>query len=415
MQAQSQSLGRSFTRVLRGACFALLTVYCLLPTAYSSFAQTTNDTNVLPASNLHQWGAVTLFHGLPSDRVRALAQDADGAMWFGTDNGLARYDGRRTQSVQIAGLASARVSALRFDDGGVLWVGTDEGAARLVNGVFEVIEETRGRMVTAIASAPAERGHAWLATQQGLLFDCRTRADGRLEVRALPDDALTSADADRPGALQLTSLAFDGSGTLYVGSRSRGLLRVERDEVKEINSRPRAFFVEALATDANGQLWLGARARGTDSGLYQAHDPLRPQKIGANVGAVTALARDRSDGLWIGTDGQGVWRVRDGRTRERFTFEGTGGGLRSDHVYSVFVDREGVVWFGTDRGVCRFDARAPHNEMIGPKPIATSCVRSIRRATASCCAARIAGCSCSTRSCKRGARLNSWRTRRSMR
>src|SRR5205085_4451081 len=72
----------------------LLTAYCLLPTAYCFlFAQTTTDTTTQPASNLHQWGAVTLFHGLPSDRVRALAQDAEGALWFGTDNGLARYDG----------------------------------------------------------------------------------------------------------------------------------------------------------------------------------------------------------------------------------------------------------------------------------------------------------------------------------
>lgn len=35
--------------------------------------------------NLHQWGAISLFHGLPSDRVRAVAQDREGVIWFGTD------------------------------------------------------------------------------------------------------------------------------------------------------------------------------------------------------------------------------------------------------------------------------------------------------------------------------------------
>src|SRR5205085_7525546 len=154
------------------------------------------------------------------------------------------------------------------------------------------------------------------------------------------------------------------TGTLLIGSHSRGLLRVEHEQIKEIVSRPRAFFVEALATDAGGKLWLGARARGTDSGLYQANDPLHPTKVGASVGTVTTIVRDQADGLWVGTDGQGVWHYRDGRLGERFTFEGTGGGLRSDHVYSIYVDREGVVWFGTDRGVCRFDAHAPHNETI---------------------------------------------------
>src|SRR5205085_1166039 len=131
--------------------------------------------------------------------------------------------------------------------------------------------------------------------------------------------------------------------------------------------RPRAFFVEALTTDADGKLWFGARARGADSGLYQASEPLRPAKLGAALGTVVALARDAQGGLWVGTDGQGVWRVEAGRGRERehFTFEGTGGGLRSDRVFSILADREGVVWFGTDRGVCRFDHNAPHNEAVG--------------------------------------------------
>jgi ligand-binding sensor domain-containing protein/signal transduction histidine kinase len=343
--------------ILRAAC-------CLLAAACLLCAQTATDTSTLPASNLHQWGAVTLFHGLPSDRVRALVQDGEGAMWFGTDNGLARYDGRRTQSVQVAELGNARVLALKFDDDGGLWVGTDAGAARMLGSAWQLVTETRGKAVTAIALVPGERGRAWLATQQGQLFDCRAHADGTLDVRALPGAPLVSADADKPGALALTSLAFDESGTLYVGSRSRGLLRVERDQIKEVNSRPRAFFVEALSTDAAGKLWLGARARATDSGLYQASEPLRPAKVGAGLGTITALVRDAGAGVWVATDGQGVWRYEAGRARTRFTFEGTGGGLRSDHVYSVFVDREGVVWFGTDRGVCRFDASAPHNETV---------------------------------------------------
>src|SRR5436309_15586262 len=50
------------------------------------------------AQNFHQWGSITLFSGLPSDSIRAIAQTADGVMWFGTDNGLARFDGRRMQN-----------------------------------------------------------------------------------------------------------------------------------------------------------------------------------------------------------------------------------------------------------------------------------------------------------------------------
>ena len=68
--------------------------------------------------------------------------------------------------------------------------------------------------------------------------------------------------------------------------------------------------------------------------------------------------------MWIGTDGRGVFRVSNTKT-QRLTFDGTAGGLRSDHIYAIFPDREGVIWFGTDRGVCRFDPQAPRVESIG--------------------------------------------------
>src|ERR1041384_1395825 len=50
-------------------------------------------------STLHQWGAVPLFHGLPSYHVRAIAEDPDGAMWCGAVSCLAKYGGRRVQKV----------------------------------------------------------------------------------------------------------------------------------------------------------------------------------------------------------------------------------------------------------------------------------------------------------------------------
>src|SRR5919112_6497908 len=141
--------------------FCLLTIaYCLLPpsplpTAYS-LAQ--NETATQPAS-LHRWGAVTLFHGLPSDQVRAVAQDAEGQMWFGTDAGLARYDGRRVQSVTAEGLSGPRVRALAVDASGALWVGGDGGAFVRAAGSerFRRVEETRGKSVLAVHAPSAGR------------------------------------------------------------------------------------------------------------------------------------------------------------------------------------------------------------------------------------------------------------------
>jgi signal transduction histidine kinase len=316
-----------------------------------------------PPSTLHQWGAVTLFHGLPSNRVRAIAQGADGAMWFGTDAGLAKYDGRRTQAVAAEGLSGKRVLALKLDEDGVLWVGTEGGAARgLGGGEFQFIKETAGKSITAVITP--ERGRAILATEQGVVFDCRTNPDKTLDVKSQPAEPLKSAAADKPGALELTSLVMKG-GVLYVGTRSRGVLTTAGGVFAEIQSRPRAFFIEAIEMDARGRLWYGAKARSEDSGLYEAGDALKPAKVGAGLGTVMALRAGAHEDLWVGTNGRGAFHYDNAaRLIERFTFEKTDGGLRSDYVFSVFVDREEVIWFGTDRGVCRYDPRAPRVENV---------------------------------------------------
>ena len=79
---------------------------------------------------------------------------------------------------------------------------------------------------------------------------------------------------------------------------------------------------------------------------------------------MTALSAAPGGELYAGTEARGVFRLKNGRVVERFTFAGTAGGLRSDTVNAVFVDREGVVWFGTPRGVCRYDPRGVRVEQL---------------------------------------------------
>src|SRR6185436_20835322 len=80
------------------------------------------------AQNFHQWGSITVFNGLPSDTVRAIAQTADGVMWFGTDNGLARFDGRTVQKFTFGSADSNHILALKISPNGEFWVGTQKGA-----------------------------------------------------------------------------------------------------------------------------------------------------------------------------------------------------------------------------------------------------------------------------------------------
>jgi signal transduction histidine kinase/ligand-binding sensor domain-containing protein len=346
-------------------CLAVLIIPQLLPSAQSAG----NDSSAQPSA-LHRWGAVTLFHGLPSDQVRAVAQDADGVMWFGTDAGLAWYDGRRVQSVTSEGLSGPRVHALGVDAAGTLWVGSDGGAYVRAAGaqVFAQVAETKGKSVLAVVT-PAP-GRALLATADGIIFDCRRTDDGGVEVKQLGErltKASSPAQASVKGQpLALTSLAAAGE-TFVVGTSGRGLLTVGADgDAKEVVSKPRAFFVESLARDAAGALYFGAQTSANDGGLYRVDDGrlARPQKLPGATGTIKAIATDARGDVYAATEGHGVFVYRGGQVAEHFTFAGTAGGLRSDTVNAVFFDREGVAWFGTPRGVCRYDPRGVGVEQL---------------------------------------------------
>ncbi|HSP64514.1 MAG TPA: two-component regulator propeller domain-containing protein, partial [Pyrinomonadaceae bacterium] len=378
----------------------LLTASCLLPRVFSQNETLSPQAQPTPAAspspsptpppNLHQWGAVTSFHGLPSDRTHAIAQTEFGVTWFATDGGLARYDGRRTNAINAEGLPQGRVLALKVDESGALWIGTDNGAARMWNGKFDPIKETAGKVITAIITP--QRDRAIMASESGQIFDCQVKVEGpsplaltdaerkqvvTFTVRSIPDQPLPSADKDHPGSLKITSLAMAGD-KLYAGTQSRGVLSIENGEAKEIISKPRSYFINALETDAQGRLWVGVKTRAEDSGLFDETEPLKPNKANGATGPVMAIIRGPHDDVWIGTDGRGAFHFQNGKAIEHFTFEGTGGALRSDHVFGVFVDAEEVIWFATDKGVCRYDPHATRTENISDDP-GTNYIRALWR------------------------------------
>jgi signal transduction histidine kinase/ligand-binding sensor domain-containing protein len=281
-------------------------------------------------------------------------------MWFGTEAGLAKFDGRRTQTMIISGLQGGRVTALQSDQSGALWVGTETGAARMWWGRFDVIGETVGQAVSSIIAADA--GRILIATEQGNVFESHVEPDGSVQTKSLLNQPLESADREHPGPLVITSLGIVND-KLYIGSLSRGVLAIEDGLAREVETRPAVYFVRAFEADSNGKVWLGARVKKDEPGLFTGgfSKLSRNETQTGTVTDVRAIGQD----VWTATDGHGVLLFSGAKKVQRFTFDGTAGGLRSDHVYAIFQDREEVIWFGTDRGVCRYDPNAPRVEQIG--------------------------------------------------
>ena len=302
-------------------------------------------------------------------------------MWFGTETGLAKFDGRRIQT-----LPTGRVLALQTDKDGAMWIGTDTGAARFNGGDLIKVNETSGQTITAIVTD--QSGSAFMTSEQGRVYESRARVVTTVNTGLTDSETTTTSrtvidsrellgqpleSSDGPGKLLITSLNV-ANGRIFIGTHSRGVLEIANGAAKESQMKPVAFFINALERDREGKLWIGARARKEEPGVLSGNELSNLKRLEAPTGPVMAL-KPIGDEMWVGTDGRGVFRISSTKT-QRFTFDGTAGGLRSDHVYAIFPDREGVIWFGTDRGVCRYDPHAARVETVGDNP-ETNFIRSL--------------------------------------
>ena len=307
------------------------------------------------AQNAHQWGSVTVFNGLPSDSVRAIEQTPDGVMWFGTDNGLARFDGRRIQKIPVSGNDADIVTVLKTLPTGKLLVGSQDGAWLQLGGRFEIIPNTQGIGITTISTGT----ETLLGTALGNVLRL-TRSDNATNFAApLLAQPLRAEDGT---PLPITSIVHL-EGKILAATSGRGVFVIDGGTATELETSPRPTFVNSLAVGSGGQLWLGTEAARNASGVFSAADGRRGEKITAPTSDVFALETNEG-GLWAGTERFGLFHFADGKLKKSYTFANTSGGLRSDTIYALFTDREGVLWIGTNRGVSRFDRMGPDQQTV---------------------------------------------------
>ena len=106
--------------------------------------------------------------GLPQNSVSAIIQTRDGYIWFGTQEGLVRFDGVRFSvydTTREPAISHNFVTALLEDRDGALWIGFNNGSmARYADGRFTAVNETFGRSITALGQD--SDGGLWIGTRE---------------------------------------------------------------------------------------------------------------------------------------------------------------------------------------------------------------------------------------------------------
>lgn len=344
-------------------------------------------------------------NGLSQSFITSLAQDKKGFLWFGTENGLNKYDGYKFtvyahNSEDSTTIRDNQIWSMRVDSKGRFWVGTYKGLDqfdfqknafvhfKIDDQIFDIMED--------------KKGNIWICTDKGLgLVDSTGLSAITYRQSDKQDMFLRSVYEDSKGNLWLSSLANpngvlifdtkqktfalhsfqkkgtdeeefqpiefrifeDHSGVIWVGAKS-GLYRFDADANnlikyphQEDNKNSVADnAIRCLGEDADGNLWIGNtngisvldKTRRKFS--HHRYDLDNPEGLTENY--ITTIFRDNADNLWLGSRNTGINVLfRTGNNFKLYAHEVNNDySLNNNVVKAIVKDKKGRLWLGTDGG-----------------------------------------------------------------
>ena len=330
-----------------------------------------------------QFAHVTTAQGLSQQFVQSVVQDARGYIWFGTQEGLNRYDGHSVVSYvhdrsQKGSLSDSFVWSMMVDRAGALWVATEHGVNR-----YDPRTDTFTQPFAALGGrnkVGEPRVRSIIQDRNGV-FWLGTMKDGIIAIdpvhatvqRWLPQAG--AANTATPGSVSglpegaVIALLEDSRGQLWLGLDGGGLVRFDRVTKTFIQYRHSAGnptslsddHVRAIHEDRNGRIWVGTATGGlnlldsaTDAFEHFAQDPRDATSLSG--GQVSAILEDRRGTLWVGTE-NGLCERRTAGAG--FNCYGNNpldtSSLINERVNALFEDRSGVLWVGTRGGASRWN------------------------------------------------------------
>ena len=316
--------------------------------------------------------------GLPQNSINDIAQTRDGYLWLATYGGLVRFDGSRfvVFDRSVDGIGSQRIRHVLEDRSGTLWAATEEGfLIRYRGGRFATFGPEAGLPYArgVVRLEEGADGHLWITSLSDV-----TRFDGGRAVTRGPSEIgheLRPPSLERHGELwwshdaaglhvlvagEVQTVALDvqavgagvigvnrdRGGNLWIRTNGAGTLRHRRGELRRFGVRDGFPATDRLASyfaDGSARVWraIGDRIYRIASGRSDL----------VNESGLLTLFDDREGSTWIGTNA-GLLRVRDAS----FTTYSRSAGLSSNWVYATLETRSGTIWIGTwGGGVNRYE------------------------------------------------------------
>jgi ligand-binding sensor domain-containing protein len=329
-----------------------------------------------------------------------ILQDADGFLWFGSSDGLYKFNGMDALRFEIdTNENSNSVSALYQDSQGVMWVGYKSGMiAFFSDNRLKLFQPEEGIPRKAINAIAADKGgKLWIATGgEGVYFF----SDKRL-YNINMDDGLNDN--------YVNTLEPDQQGNMWVGT-DEGLALCSSDKNNKVKLTLHKKdglpdnIVKSIKADEDGNLWIGMQEKGICNYLINDHHFIVPSNLqNWNYGQVNIICKNENE-MWIGTDEDGLiyfdekkseplkqsdkyyslqfskitdaiadkegnlWMIGNSNIYQssgnRLMLMDTTGKIKLKSVHTILNDHHGNLWFTPDQGLVRFSPEGTPEKKI---------------------------------------------------
>jgi signal transduction histidine kinase/ligand-binding sensor domain-containing protein/DNA-binding response OmpR family regulator len=336
--------------------------------------------------------------GLPQNSVLAITQDQLGFMWFGTDDGLAKYDGYsfqvfRNDPTDLQSLTNNVIRALAEDKNGFLWIGTEGGGLTVFDPYLEAFftfnpNRTPFEPKKISSISIDEDGDIWVGTQ--------THGVYLLQLPHTPQHASIHAyfeeieihhfhrENSRLEDDKIWTVYPVPEQKVYIGTMENGAFELDKGSLslKRLEGLPQSLEKTSIKTfllDAEEGVWMGTEQQGawirkTGETLFEPFElPEISNPFQQSSKNITMMHKDFRGDLWIGTLGQGLYvKTQDSEEIIHYQHQPMDRyGLQGNSIYTFYQDEGNTIWIGmySGEGLHRINPENQHFEHVQFEPL----------------------------------------------
>ena len=322
------------------------------------------------AQSNYRFRNFTINDGLSQSSVTSIIQDNVGTLWIGTQDGLNRFDGHQFQiftSEDTPGLQSQYINCSFQDSKGFLWFGTSNGLS-VFNPKQEKFETYNVSKKTVLSIEDIVESHT------GVIY-VATSTQG-LALLDKPNKKLVPVSGKIPSK-RIHKISFLNDRLLLVSSEDKGVFTFNTVS-KEVKTVPTSKSIKGTWVINDVELFANSTyLLSTNKGLwfydykYNACSPfLRQIERDYEINEITDVFFKSTSEFYVGTANKGLLTVKKNGGQYEITVSHQDifqkNALLYDEITTLFKDKNGVIWVGTQRGLSCFDPENQGFLGVGP-------------------------------------------------